>query len=455
MDRQEEQNNALRNRYGVWSMWVSWALSVGALIVALLLPLMVSKVVCPLYCLGLSALLYVSVRLNRQSQSPVCTLMPFVMSRVMFFSSIVMLMINVMHKRHYIDLVVADVELLNPEIPYIMILILGPMTVLMCSWVLLRGPSLPLCVDCVRQYGNQAERGFLGDFQSREGKYQVKTMLWMMAGLTVAAYLYYFIFYINVNLNSPDIFVFNVAPSLLLCVSILMVGMRYLGVWHFFRLSFGRAGSQVGRVTKLRFLIVSGEKMLLDVPSPEGDIDISDFRIDTPVTLSIRRRDVTLEEASTFFENITDIKNPDIRFLYSSYKGNSDSSIFHYLVELPSSSIPDGARLKGEWFTIREVGNMLNAHALTPLLAAEIVRMHNVALAWKTYDRRGMRRYQIRNYRPAFRISDLANREIDYNDPHWLYIADNNEDKPFFRIRHLWSRHVSGSMKHDKSARER
>ena len=82
--------------------------------------------------------------------------------------------------------------------------------------------------------------------------------------------------------------------------------------------------------------------------------------------------------------------------------------------------------------------------ALSPLLSTEINRLYTVAMMWKTYDREGRRLYRIKNYRPMFRINGIQDWDVDFNDPHWLYIARNNEDKPFFRLRKWWQKNISG-----------
>ena len=39
------------------------------------------------------------------------------------------------------------------------------------------------------------------------------------------------------------------------------------------------------------------------------------------------------------------------------------------------------------------------------------------------------------------RLDDI---DVDFNDPVWLMIADDNEDRPFFQLRKLWRKYVSG-----------
>ena len=78
------------------------------------------------------------------------------------------------------------------------------------------------------------------------------------------------------------------------------------------------------------------------------------------------------------------------------------------------------------------------------LLAGEIYRIYTVTMAYKTYDREGMRLYNIKHYRPSFHLNEIRNILVDYNDPVWMYVAKDNEDKPFFRIKRAWRKYVRG-----------
>ena len=61
-------------------------------------------------------------------------------------------------------------------------------------------------------------------------------------------------------------------------------------------------------------------------------------------------------------------------------------------------------------------------------------------MAWKTYDRNGRRLYPIRHYKPTFRLRDLRDWTVDYDDETWFDVAHNNEDRRFYKLRSLWNR---------------
>lgn len=79
---------------------------------------------------------------------------------------------------------------------------------------------------------------------------------------------------------------------------------------------------------------------------------------------------------------------------------------------------------------------------MSPALGAEFRRIYTVTMAWKTYDYNGKRLYPIKNYKPTFRLKDFGEWNVDYDDPNWLNIAYNNEDRFMFRLRGLWRKYV-------------
>ena len=99
--------------------------------------------------------------------------------------------------------------------------------------------------------------------------------------------------------------------------------------------------------------------------------------------------------------------------------------------------------MEGEWFTLSQIERMVADGLVSSILAAEINRIYTISMAWKTYDRYGYRLYNIRNYKPTFRLRDFKDWDVDLNDIQWLYVSENNEDKPFFRLRRIWRKYIN------------
>ena len=432
--------NRMRNGQAIASMWCNWAYSMGAPTLVILLSLVVSPSWLPIVAFGLEFLLFLLVRSNREAALPSCFLTPFVMTRILFWSALVMALISILGNR---GVLARWFELVNPDVPYIPILIIGPIGVIVSGWAAWRRYDFGFCRDCRLRYGGPAERGFIGKMFSQEGRYQVKFMLVLAIVTTVVGWAYFALVYINVNLNRPDKFFFVWLPLIFYGVSLVYMAMRYFIIWSYYDQELAMTNVRRPDTTLLRYIILDKERIYLT--EPDTTLSPLSRGYDTPATVTLSRREnVPVHEARGYFREMDGSSDFAIRFMYLSTDAGGDSNVFHYLVNVYDPEALENSALKGKWFTIPELERLLNSDRLAPLMAAEIHRLYTVTMAWKTYDRRGRRLYKIKNYRPTFRLRDIQNWDVDFNDVHWLRVAVNNQDRPFYSLKRFWRRYVNG-----------
>lgn len=432
--------NRMRNGQAIASMWRNWAYSMGAPTLVILLSLAVSPSWLPVVAFALEFLLFLLVRSNREAELPTCFLTPFVMTRILFWSALVMALISILSSR---GVLAGWFELVNPDVPYIPILVIGPIGVIVSGWAVWRRNDFGFCRDCRLRYGGPAERGFLGKMFSQEGHYQVKFMFGLAIVTTVVGWTYFALVYINVNLNRPDKFFFVWLPLIFYGVSLVYMAMRYFTIWSYYDQELAMTNVRRPDTTLLRYIILDRERIYLT--EPDNTLSPLSRGYDTPATVTLSRREnVPVHEARGYFREMDGSSDFAIRFMYQSTDAGGDSNVFHYLVNVDEPEALEGSSLKGEWFTIPELERLLNSDRLAPLMAAEIHRLYTVTMAWKTYDRRGRRLYKIKNYRPTFRLRDIQNWDVDFNDVHWLRVAVNNQDRPFYSLKRFWRRYVNG-----------
>lgn len=418
-------------------------MATGSFAVLIVMGMLIPKFWLPIVAFLLEVFVWTFVRQNRESELPTCYKIPFMATRILFWTGVIMLLINYLYVKGWILRLYTE-EQINRENPFITLLILSTVSTAVCLWVKMRGQKLRFCVDCTLRNGTGAERGFLGIIYAQEGRFQTRLLLYCSVAMMVVGWAYYAFCYINVNMNRPDRFFFNWLPLIFIFSTWVYMGVRYSGVWSYYCNNEGLRHDSAKR-TRVRFLIISGDKILLkkedelDSPTP---LD----RYDTPVSLSLAYRErVTLLDAENLFREYSKVRDFEIRFMYSGTTANADCNLFHFIVTLPAESETEGSRLKGEWFTIRQVEQMINNRRTAPLFSAEIVRLYTVTMAWKTYDRTGKRLYKIKNYRPTFRLRDIGQWDVDFDDPQWLLVAQNNEDSNFWRLRRFWQRKINGT----------
>lgn len=430
---------------GILALWRAWALSNGFIMVILLMSLYLPKAYVPLIVLVFLGVLHTMVRRNRAQHAPYCYRIPYTFAWILFWSALFIILNNVVvHGRYTMEW---NGQPYNPDIPLLAILIIAPVGFFISTIALVRGTKSSFCVDCEIRNGMDEERGFMGKIFSQEAEYQTGWMVVQWGLLTIIEWVYYFMFYINININTPDRFFFVWLPVLVLSISIIYMGIRYSMLWSYYCNDLNMSRADIQGKSQLRFIVICDNKVWLHIPMPEElDADPTTvLRIDTPVkTVQRYQSNITTFEARDRFRVITGVKCPEIKKLFVNNDNRMISNISHFAVFFDSPEPLKNASVTGEWFTLGDIQAMHKAHLLAPLFESEMYRLHTVAMAWKTYTREGKRRYAVKYYRPTFRLSDIPNWNVDFSDPTWLFVARNNEDSHFFRLRKFWNKYITG-----------
>lgn len=437
-------------RKAVLSLWYGWMVSTGAIMCIAVLSLWLTRIWLPIISFIMAAGLFMIVRRNNSSENPRCYVTPYLTCSVVTICGIILTVIDVLNTPRLIPDPWIDSR--SGVLPYLGALVSYPVAALYFIFATVRRYRLGYCVDCRMRYGTPAERGLIGVFYSQESMFQRRFMAVTCSAMSIVCWAYYLFAYINVSLTNADIYVFFVLPALLfLCTSIYMGG-RYFTIYYYYDRDMSGAFNSWTDSTIVRYIVICGDRILLHVPDSSADSMSFDDKIDTPAILRFGfREQVGSREARNWFFNMNHIplnaetrERIEVRFMYSGKSASPRSNLFHFLVFAQSPEEAEGGSIKGKWFTIHEINRLIREGRCNSLLAAELKRLHTIAMAWKTYDRKGHRLYKIKNYTPSFRVQDIKKWDVDYNDPHWLYISINNEDKPFYRIRQLWRRFVAG-----------
>lgn len=440
-----ERERRMANGYGIFSLWINWIMGVGSLMAILLISPYINKVWLPLVVFTLELFIFTLVRHNRVAQLPVCYLIPFICTRVLFWSAVIMVVINMLQINDFM-LNFFDEKSVNPEIPFISALIITPVTFIVSLWAYTRGSRLNFCIDCTFRHGSAAERGFLGNLFSQEGRYQVKLLMMLSLLMSVTVWLYYVIFYINVNLNVPDRFFFVWFPVLLFGFSVLYLGVRYFSLWTYYCQNVEGSPLRQGSSTLIRYIIFCGDYVFLKKLDPDkDDARAGEDKFDTPAKVYVSYRGRILQyDVDHYLKCLSGITDSEIRLMYTNKNFNADCNIFHYACFVENKDVVAQSRLEGDWYTLQQLNQMIDKKMVAPIVVSEFNRMYRIIMAWKTYDRSGRRLYDIKNYKPTFRLKDLKDWDVDLNDTEWLFVSINNQDRPFYRLKRFWRKHING-----------
>lgn len=440
----EENSRIGANSNGISSLWGNWVLSVGSLALVIFCGFFISKVWLPALVIALQIIMARRGRRLPQDKQGVCNLLPLLVSRVLFISAVIMVGINLYYMK-FIDPQEYLIGTANRRIPYVTVLVVAPTTAAVLALAFVKKLRFSFCYECKVRYGLTSERGFLGKLYSQDSRFQVRVLLIFSIIVSVYSWIYYWLRYSNVNFNESDKFFYNWLPAILYLLSVVSMSIRYFGIYAFYRENV-EGESPKESTTWLRYIIIWGNNVFLSKGERPEDDDNLNPKYDTPMSFFIPFRERVMPyDAQAYFESATHKKiKAEVKFLYENYNYHADSNIFHYAVVVDNDCVINNDIFKGRWFSLHTVEKMMKNGEVNSLLAGEIYRIYTVTMAYKTYDREGMRLYNIKHYRPSFHLNEIRNILVDYNDPVWMYVAKDNEDKPFFRIKRAWRKYVRG-----------
>lgn len=445
MYRNQRRNSLTQ---GIFSMWANWTIAVGFLaLLVTVAPLLPARTV-PLLALALGGAIAILDRRNRRLASPVCFKIQYVIQAILIIGAIC-LFLTILYKLHSgIDWFIHQPT--DKDTPLIGIVIVSPIATLVCAYYWMRSKKHCSCHLSSNRFGGAVDRGLLGMLYLRESKYQIKTLCIVSGVTAVICWAYYLLFYININISKSDTFFFIICPSVAYVLSVLYFGVRYYILWVYYcqNNAFNSVMSHNGTV--LRYIVVCDGKILLTMPDYSNEISFSDeFKIDVPVKVTLPyRENMSEHEAHQIFVDASKLTDAETRMLFKSSDRGMYNNVFHY-VAYTDDADKAAEMLRGQWFTLAEVNELIKSKMVSVNLGYELSRIYTITMAWKTYDSKGRRLYAIRHYRPTFHLKDMRSWDVDYNDSNWLYVAHVNQDKPFYRLHRLWNKLTKGEGKYN------
>lgn len=428
---------------GIFALWTNWVISVGFLTLPIIISPLISHRLLPLIPLFLIGIITILDRRNRNQQSPNCFRIPHIIQYVLFFSSI-FLIIDIWYKssREINEIINQPVNMSHPLLPALNIY---PVTMIICFINIIRGTNSRTCHSCRNRHGKLIDRGLVGVIYNQEVKQQIKLLFYISLILSLSNWIYYIFFYVNVNINRTDSFIFGLCPVMFYVLSIIYLGIKYYSLWGYYCQGNNSKIITDQRGTTIRYIVACGDKLLIKLSNgPMGKGLAEDLKADVPLTISLPfKSNITENEAYTFFKEATCLNDITPRLIFKSGDPGMFKNIFHYIVFVDDLDTVSES-LNGVLLSISEINQMIKEGVVSISLAAELSHIYTITMAWKTYDQSGRRRYKIKNYKPTFQLKDMPNWDVDYNDHNWLYVAEVNEDKPFYNLRRIWHKMTKG-----------
>lgn len=425
----------------IFGMWRNWIICVGTMaMLCFVAPLLGRVWSAPLCLLGFLFLRVVQ-RVLGNGDIPNC-------SRLFSVSEVVLMIMTVGLAAAYLIVQRGPSyeitgQPFTEHVPFLPILVTAPVTAIVSFCFLAQKKEPRVCQLCHLRYGNVVEHGFVGDLYRREWRYQTKLLGIACVLLGVVDWSYYIIHYVNVNLNRADYFFFLWMPILFYFVSVIYLGIKYYSLWIYYCHNDEGHLIEKPSSTTVRFMVICRDRVLLDMCQTDLHFDNGQIikRFDTPASYVLPYVDSFSEQqARSMFAEKTGIDNAEVREMFSSPDRVTYRNIFHFFAFIDDFEEIAESRLQGVWLSLGQLRQLIEQRLMGRDMSGELSRIYHVAMAWKTYDREGNRLYKIKHYRPTFRLKDIRNWDVDYDDEEWLKIGAFNADSPLFRFRKIFNR---------------
>lgn len=428
-------------------LWREWAIAFGAPIVIIILSWLISRTWIPLIAFVMAWVMRTYALGGHYYSHRRCMRMVHLSSTVLFISALIMVVCLVITRTNYFGPETNIYYGFNKEIPYIVALIVFPVMALTMIKALLFDKHTRYCRGCEMHSNFTRDSHHLS--MVCETRYQERLMMWLSLGISVMNWTYYLLFYININLNTPDRFYFIFAPTLVYALSLVFLAQRYFLMSGSY--SIASVAEHGPKSAEIRFIVLRGDDMLLNLNEEEAEYPYDTInKADTPAVVKLKDAcKPALKEVTELFAKNSGLDAADftLKRLYTDADPSTGEMVIHYAAILnPDRPLPDTWTLGTDWVRLDELDRRLRMGITSPMLASEIRRIVTITMAWKSYDREGRRKYPIKNYRPTFRLRDFKDWTVDYADPIWLHVAVDNEDKAFWKFRRVMRRLTSRSV---------
>lgn len=432
----------------LYKLWRNLSVGMITIIVMMtmsrLLPFFLSPVVALICAAGLYTFIY-DCKIKRDSS---CMIIPFGMLYALVGYSFATIFINVLYAWGIKGIASEFVFFTNPFIPS---LIMNPVCLIIFFILLLRRKKLPLCKEC-RVRGDETENGSLRQLFSHEIHLQLRNLVGMFFILSIIVWGYYLLFYVNININSRDWYVFTWVTTICFVLDELYFAARYYNLFLDLKenneiITQDELQDMTAK-TYLRYYVICDNYMYVDTHVIEPLTPYKEV-IDTPFVTKRAVNGINVDEVKRIIKKMTGV-NGELRFFYGrKITDLANQSILRYFYFLEGT--PDDhheLNTEGEWMDFDKLKYYYsnNPGKLSDIMVADTTRLATIILTEKTFDDRGYRKSKIKLYNPSFNLHDVKNSELDFQDDKWIQISLFNSDTPLYTIKKKW-RDILGSQK--------
>ncbi len=438
----------------LYKLWKN--LSIGMMMVILmmsmskLLPFFLSPVVA-LVC---AAALYTYIYDSKVKKDTSCMIVPFGMLYSLVGYSFVTIFLNVLYAWGMKGIAHEFIFFTNPFVPS---LIMNPVCFVVFLYLFLMRKRLPMCKVCRARGDNSVEHGSLRRLFNDEIHFQLRNLALMFGILTSIVWSYYLVFYVNININDRDWYVFTWVTTICFILDELYFAARYYNLYLDLResneiITQEELQDMTAR-TYLRYYVICSNSMYVDTHVIEPLTPYKEV-IDTPFVTKRTVNGMSVDEIKRIIKRMTGVDG-DLRFFFGRKVADiSSHSILRYFYFLDGNpeDYPE-LNTDGEWMDFDKLKYYYsnNPGKLSDIMVTDTTRLATIILTEKTFDERGYRKSKIKFYNPSFNLHDVRKSDLDFQDDKWIQISLFNSDTPLYGIKRRWREFMKSQKKKSNS----
>ena len=298
--------------YLFWrNLAVSLLVFVATIAFSQMLPPFLSSVV-SLVCAGV---LYSMMYTNKIYHNSSCMIIVYAFFLILMTYTFFTITLNLLF---YLRIVDTSWNFILFEIdPFLPSLVLIPIGTIVLAYIYLRSGKLALCTDCKISRGDMYSRGKLGFILNQEAKYQLRNLLSLFFSLSLIMWTYYLLFYININVNSRDKYVFIWLAVICFIIDEIYFIFRYYNLYMDLMENDEVLNEEdlesISNTIYLRVYIISGNSVYVNPDTPALDNPEKNV-IDTPFFFKVPEYEIdNNEKVSEYVGNMIGYENGELK----------------------------------------------------------------------------------------------------------------------------------------------
>ncbi len=428
-----------------FNFWKSMSIGLLVLVATILLSIFIPHYFSPMIALLAAAFLYTLLYNGRLTSGMACMIVPYTLFYGILMYSFVSIIINMLDIWGIIS-IPKEFSFFNS--PYLVSLILNPVCFVVALIVYARNSRLALCIDCKVKKGLSIERGKLGEILHTESRLQLRNLVILFGLLSVVIYAYYFFYYIDVNINGRDRYMFVWLCVMAYASLEIYVAARYYNMY----LDLKENGeiiteeelNDMTTKTYLRFYVICGNDIFLNLKVADSKV-AETMVIDTPFVTKRNVNGITSSEVDGIIKRMCGVKDGKLRFFFGRKSPDLiKHRLLRYFYFLPGVATDyEDLQVDGEWMNFELVKRIYNDNptALARIFLSDISRITTIVLTQKIFDERGYRRNKLKSYMPTYDLRELETKDYDFQNDKWIRVAMFNSDTRGFHFRR-WLRKI-------------